>query len=57
MGPFSPEIPVIPAEISVIPALRRGYLAAFTSRVCAQHGAITATSAAMKEFCLSSWLI
>ena len=44
MGRFSPGVPVIPAEISVkpaqqeivIPALRRGYLAAFNATVGAK---------------------
>ena len=36
MGLFSPGVPVIPTEKHVIPALRRGYLAAFSASVCTQ---------------------
>ena len=51
MGPFSPGVPVIATEISVIPTLRRGYLAAFGSAsVCVQLGEFAATSAAMTKF-------
>ena len=50
MGPFSPGATVIPAEKSVKPALRRGYLVAYSTNVRAQLGEIAANGAAMTEF-------
>ena len=66
MGRLNPGVPVIPAELSVIPAPTRdrytracrGYLAAFSATVCAKLDEIVpissaeqaTTSAAMTEF-------
>ena len=50
MGRFSPGVPDISTEISVIPGLRRAYLAELCTDSGAEYSETPATSAAMTEF-------